>query len=291
MATQVETQAATGQSTITALPSRATIHRGDVNTPLNFYNPPADGSKPFNYVEKPPEGQPQRNFGDIDIPITIQDIRGQESKYTLDGNAFLALKNVPDSAEKEFIDDESIKKNFYPEVEKLLLNHVPGSNRILLFDHTVRRANPNAHRAPVTRVHIDQTASSAEARVRHHLPDEAAHLLKGRYRIINVWRPINGAVESFPLAFANSASVPDEALVGIEHRYPDRNGETAAVRHTQGQNWHYWSGMDDNERLFLECFDSENPKGRVPHTAFVDPRSGKDAKPRESIEVRALVFG
>ena len=291
MATQTETWISQTPNSITSLTTKGTVHRGPVSTPLSFYKAPSDGSKPFNYVETPPEGQPQRNFGDIDIPITIQDVRGHEAEYTLDRNAFVALKNVPESAEKDFADDESVRKNFYPEVEKLLLDNVPGSKRILLFDHTIRRATPNAHRAPVTRVHIDQTASSAEARVRHHLPAEADDLLKGRYRIINVWRPINGAVESFPLAFADSSSVPDEAMVGIEHRYPDRNGETAAVKHTDGQQWKYWSGMDDNERLFLECYDSENPRGRVPHTAFVDPRSGPDAKPRESIEVRALVFG
>lgn len=289
MATQTETH--TLQPSVTSLSTKSNIHRGPVTTPLSFYKSPSDSSKPFNYVEAPPEGQPQRNFGDIDIPVTIDDIRGHELEYTLDENAFTALKSVPESAEKDFSDDESVKKNYYPEVEKLLLDNVPGSKRILLFDHTIRRATPNAHRAPVTRVHIDQTASSAETRVRHHLPDDADGLLQGRYRIINVWRPINGAVESFPLAFANSASVPDEALVGIEHRYPDRNGETAAVKHTDGQHWCYWSGMDNNERLLLECFDSGNPRGRVPHTAFVDPRSGADAKPRESIEVRALVFG
>ena len=31
--------------------------------------------------------------------------------------------------------------------------------------------------------------------------------------------------------------------------------------------------------------------GRVPHTAFVDPRTPEGAPGRESIEVRALVFG
>ena len=287
MATETQTVTPPQLATLHA----SNVHRGPVTSKLYFYNPPEDGSKPFNYVEAPPEGQPQRNYSDIEIPITIDDIRGQEASYTLDNNAFTALSNIPPSAEKDFTDDASVKQNYYPEVEQLLLAHVPGVHRIFLFDHTIRRARPNAPRAPVTRVHIDQTASSAKARVEHHLPSDAAELLRGRYRIINVWRPINGAVESFPLAFANSATVPDEALVGIEHRYPDRTGETAAVKHTEGQHWCYWSGMGDDERLLLECYDSENPKGRVPHTAFVDPRSGEGAKPRESIEVRALVFG
>jgi len=146
------------------------IPRGDTTVTLNYFRPPEDGSAPFNYVEPQPEGKPQRNFGSFDVQVPIVDIRGHESEYTLDKEAFKVVSNVPESAERDFTDDESIKKNYYPEVEKLLLDHVPGSNKIFLFDHTIRRSNPNAHRAPVTRVHIDQTVKSATQRVHHHLP-------------------------------------------------------------------------------------------------------------------------
>lgn len=284
MATQ--TQTTTAPPKMQATQDSSYIPRGSVTANLNFYKAPSDGSKPFNYVESPPEGQPQRNFGDADIPVTIHDIRGQESSFNLDDNAFATLTAGP-SAEKEFTSDESIQKNYYPEVESLLLQHVPGANRILLFDHTIRRATGT--RNPVTRVHIDQTRASATARVHHHLPDEAPELLKSRVRLINVWRPLNGPVQSSPLAFADSKTVKDDALIGIEHRYPDRTGETAAVQH-ENEQWHYWSGMENDERLFLECYDSEKG-GRVPHTAFKDPRTPEGARQRESIEVRALVFG
>ena len=86
----------------------------------------------------------------------------------------------------------------------------------------------------------------------------------------------------------------DEDLVGVEHRYPDRTGETAGVQYNAGQRWWYWSGMRNEERLLLKCFDSDETVGRwgrVPHTAFVDPRTPEGAVGRESIEVRALVFG
>lgn len=284
MATQTQTQAA--PPAMQASHDSSYIPRGSVKTALNFYAAPSDGSKPFNYVEQPPEGQPQRNFSDTEIEVTLKDIRGRESEFNVDDNAFATL-TTGESAEKNFTDDASIKKNYYPEVEQLLLEHAPGAKRILLFDHTIRRATGN--RNPVTRVHIDQTKKSAAARVHHHLPNEAEALLKDRVRIINVWRPLNGPVQTTPLAFADSQTFKDEALIPIEHRYPDRNGETAAVQH-ENEQWHYWSGMENNERLLLECFDSEK-NGRVPHTAFVDPRTPVGARERESIEVRALVFG
>ena len=109
-------------------------------------------------------------------------------------------------------------------------------------------------------------------------------------RIINVWRPLNGPVQCTPLAFADSRTVGADALVAVEHRYAERTGETLSVRYDEGQRWYYWSGMENHERLLLVCYDSE--KGvRVPHSAFVDPRSPEGARARESVEVRCLVFG
>jgi len=273
--------------------SGSAVPRGPVTTLLYFYGPPKDGSKPHNYVEDPPAGQPKMNFQSVATPVTLNDVRGRENHFTLDNNAFEALGGFS-SQEKDFTDDEHIKQVYYPEVENLLKENVPGVYKVVLFDHTIRRAQPNAHRAPVTRVHIDQTPWSAEERVKLHCPDEADKLLAGRYRIINVWRPLNGPVVSHPLAVADSSTVQDEDLVPVEHRYPNRRGETAAVAHRENQDWYYWSGMTNEERLLLKCFDSDEElgrKGRVPHTAFVDPRTPEGAPGRESIEVRALVFG
>lgn len=276
------------------------VPRGTVTAKLNYFNPPTDGAKPFNYVGTPPEGQPQRNFNDVIVETQIHDIRGHESEYNLDRDAFAVIQNVPESVEKEFVDDTSIQEKYYPEVEELLRKNIPGAKKVVIFDHTVRRADPNAKRAPVTRTHIDQTAVSAAMRVERHLGDEAEKLLQGRYRIINVWRPLNKKpVESFPLAFASSYSVDDADIIPVEHRYNNGyTGYTAAIKPNASQKWNYLSGMTGDERLLLECFDSEVLKegsqvagGRAAHTAFEHPHTHPNAEGRESIEVRTLVFG
>lgn len=258
---------------------------------LNFYQPPSDGSSPYNYVETPPPGFPSRNFDDTTHEVLIRDLRGEDpSKFKLSTHAFAALQNVSSAADREtFNAEDLVKKVYYPEVEDLLLKTVPGAKRVLIFDHTIRLATPGAKRSPVNRVHVDQTPLSGPMRVHQHLPAEAPTLLQNRVRIINVWRPLSPPITAHPLAFADSRSVPSEAMVGIQHRYPDRVGETAAIKFTEGQEWWYWSGMEEGERLLLQCFDSETG-GRVPHSAFVDPRSEVGVG-RESVEVRALVFG
>ena len=50
--------------------------------------------------------------------------------------------------------------------------------------------------------------------------------------------------------------------------------------------------MTADEILLLKCFDF-NTDGQArfaPHTAFADPTTPPDAPPRESIELRTLVF-
>jgi hypothetical protein len=50
--------------------------------------------------------------------------------------------------------------------------------------------------------------------------------------------------------------------------------------------------MTVDEALLLKCYDSETDgrTGFGPHTAFVDPMTPQDSAPRESIELRTLVF-
>jgi len=43
---------------------------------------------------------------------------------------------------------------------------------------------------PSRQVHNDHTVNSAPRRVRDHLGDDAEELLKHRFGIVNVWRPV-----------------------------------------------------------------------------------------------------
>ncbi|KAE8356121.1 hypothetical protein BDV28DRAFT_145466 [Aspergillus coremiiformis] len=282
-------------STMTA--STSNIPRGPVEVELNFFEPPTDGGQPIQYAEEPPAGEPAANYHRPVIQVTLTDIRGQESQYNLDDHAFQclpgALSGIPDEI---FLSDDQIKATFYPKVEQLLLDHVEGAHRVVIFHHAVRmdRHNSPTHCKPLLAVHADQTAQASAAYVRSHIPDptDAAALLGGRYRIINVWKPLNGPVESSPLAFASGNSVDASDCFPIELRLASYTSETVGVRYNPGQKWMYWSGMENEDSLLLKCSDSKHDVPfQVPHSAFADPRSPPGAKPRESIEVRALVFG
>lgn len=272
----------------------------DVRTTLNYFKLLTD-EPPYNYVDEPPAGTPRTNVGPDTRPVVIQDVRGKEDTVGLDITGFQFV-NYP-STEKLFEDEEVIRKVYYPEIEEILKKYA-AAKRVFIFDHTIRR-HPTQHekvtssngitaprRGPVQRVHVDQTYTAAEERVRLHLGDEAERLLKGRYRIINVWRPIENSVAHNPLAVADYRSLdPESDLVATRHIYATREGSTFGVRHNPNHKWYYLSDQTPDEVTLIKCADSDISKARLtPHSAFEDETSPKDAPQRQSIEVRALVF-
>ncbi|KAH8109935.1 hypothetical protein DFH11DRAFT_1623969 [Phellopilus nigrolimitatus] len=270
-----------------------------VQTTLKYFTPPPDGAKPYQLVNSDPTtGERQRNYALEDHPVEIENLRGKEDSVTLDTAGFQFFK--AEATHKTFANDAEVEKEYYPESIELL-KRLTGASRVVLFDHTIRRNRPGEvddgpqKRQPVSLVHVDQTRPSAIARVHRHLPpSDAPALLKNRFQIINLWRPIAHPALDFPLALCDYRSVdPKRDLVPTILRYPDRDGETFSVKYNAAYKWKYLRGMDTDEVVLIKCFDSIDD-GSVavltPHTAFIDPTTPPDAPLRQSIELRALVF-
>ena len=140
-------------------------------------------------------------------------------------------------------------------------------------------------------MHIDQTYNASVERVKYHLPEDAARLLKSRVRIINVWRPIHHPVAHKPLAVSDWRYLDEKDLVSVHFIYPHRTGSTYSVRYNPAHKWWHLAGQTPDEVTLIKCYDSEEDRARLtPHSAFADASSPEEAPHRESIEVRALVF-
>jgi hypothetical protein len=282
-------------------PSATFIPRGDTTANFNYVHAPEDGSRPYHYgFMAPPEGTPVTNFGFDSEKVPVTDLRGKEAEATLDIESFKYINGFPETT-ADFTSKESIKALYCPQVEKALLDHVSGAKKVIVFDHIVRHsanAKTNTIR-PAYFAHIDQTQSSAEEFVNRYAGEEAATLLKGRYRFINFWKALEGPVNNTPLAFASSATVSDDDLTPFLHYFKDKpDEEIDCLKYREEHKWFYFSGMDTNEAILLQLFDSEAAVegsgvkgGRAPHSAFRDPRTPEDAPARYSIEVRVIVFG
>ena len=265
-----------------------------VTAELN-YLAPTEG-KPRTYAYDPPPGEPKSTALPEPHKVPIFDARLIANSLSLDREGF-ALVRQP-TAVRDFYDDKQIRDVYYPAAEAFLKATLK-ADRVFIFDHTVRKrvegsadirgAGP---RQPATRVHVDQTDVSGANRVREHLPAEADELLKGRVQVINLWRPIRGPLRDAPLAMCDGQSVEPGDLIASDLIYPNRSGETYSVKYNPNHRWFYIPEMTADEALLLKCYDSATD-GRArfaPHTAFRDPTVGDNVRPRESIEVRTLVF-
>jgi len=250
--------------------------------------------KPVNYTYDPPAGVPRSSGKHVSQDVAIRNARELLDELSLDTNGFVLTKH--ETAVKDFYDSEEVKSIYYPEVERLLKQET-GAARVVIFDHIVRnpvlaKRGEKGAREPAKTVHNDYTVKSAPRRVRDHLPEEADRLLQSRFAEINVWRPIRGPIESSPLALCDARSLLPGDVVPCDLVYRDRVGETYGFTYNPQHRWYYFPRMERNEAILLKCYDSKDD-GRArftAHTSFEDPNSPANAEPRESIEVRALVF-
>src|SRR3974377_923770 len=129
-------------------------------------------------------------------------------------------------------------------------------------------------------------------RVRALVPREADALLRRRFAIVQVWRPIRLPVETFPLAICDARTLAHDDLVVSERRYPDRIGQTYAIKYNPRHRWYWFPRMRRDEALVFKVYDSlDDGRPRwTAHTAFDDPSAPPNARPRESIEIRTLAF-
>ncbi|KAG2138400.1 uncharacterized protein EDB93DRAFT_1253352 [Suillus bovinus] len=268
-------------------------------TTLNYFLAPPDGSRPYNKIfSDGADGKPGSNWIRDPHEVQVEDVRGKEELYKLDNAGFQYGREA--AKHTSFLNHDEVEGEYYPESIDLI-KRVTGATKIVIFDHTIRRRRPGEvdngpqKRQPVSQAHVDQTPAASVARVHRHLPPtEAPALLRRRFQIVNLWRPISHAAVDWPLALCDFRSVDFEKdLVPVALIYPDREGETFGVKYSPNHQWKYVKAMTPEEFVLIKCFDSvqDGSVARLtPHTGFQDPNTPEGAPFRESIELRALVF-
>lgn len=265
-----------------------------VEAALSYIVPTRD--KPRSLEYEPPPGAADTTAVHREYTVVIRDLRPVAAALSLEREGFQLVTAA--SGLHDFYDEEAVRSRYYAETASLL-EELTGASRVVVFDHTIRRRVPGATdrstgipRQPAMHVHNDYTVRSGPQRVRDLLGEDASDLLRRRFSVINVWRPIRGPVQDAPLALADAQSVEAADFVATDLLYPDRTGEIYYVKFNPSHRWFYASAMRAHEVMLIKCFDSAvDGRARfVPHAAFMDPTTPAGAPPRESVELRTLVF-
>nr|QTE75998.1 ScyL2 [Scytalidium album] len=273
---------------------------------------PKDALAKFTYLEWHDHYRTERPFQALDIlhnavdkregnvsfkeggKEVVHDVRGHEQDFTLDKHGFL-FANAPTSlSPSDFQDDEKIKEKYLPECETYLKQYFDNVDQVHIIHYRVRCTNssdPNSPTGPAKVVHVDQSGPHVTERIHKAFPDCADFLLRGHVRLINLWRPINGPIQNWPLAVCDANSLPEENLIETDRIRKAQKGNTRFVIQAPSMKWYYQSKMEDNTLLVFKSYESQDGVAKyASHCSFPLPTAGPMTPPRESIELRAFVF-
>lgn len=266
-----------------------------VTAELTYLSPGVQN--PVFYLIEPPPGVCQDDACYENHRLPVYNARPLQGQLSLDQEGFQLVQQP--SAMADFYDEEEVQRRYYPEAEQLV-RALTGAQTVIVFDHNWRhsfwaKSGRMDLQPPVERIHNDFTAISGYGRARLELGRlgiSATTLLRQRFAIVNLWRPISEPVVRSPLALCHAQTLAPTDLVTRHLIYRDRIGKTYAITYNPAHQWFYFPKMEQHEALAFKCFDSaiDGVARFTAHTAFTDPTASLTAPPRESIEVRALVF-
>lgn len=93
--------------------------------------------KPFQvFAELDPKADDQRKTNLVFEPyeVSIKNLRGIESDFSLDSNGFVVRKLPPF---KNSLDASTVKSVYLPQIEKLIRDEIEGVHRVTIFDWRV----------------------------------------------------------------------------------------------------------------------------------------------------------
>jgi hypothetical protein len=254
--------------------------------------------------------------------MPIHDARAARG-LSLDRNGFTLVEHR--SAVADFRDPDQIKRLYYPEIERLVMD-LTGAERVLVFGDVLRSDDPHkqplvppeggigarddrvfadsAHGeggVPAMQVHetannphVDFNEKTLRRMAAGMLGAEAEKYAHKRVALINLWRGIE-TVQRKPLAVCDASTVTNDHLVlGLIGTRPDDPGdflEGFNVAYSPAHRWYYYPRMRSDELLVFKLCDSDHARPQLTaHTAFDDPSSPPDAPPRQSLEIRTISF-
>ena len=255
-----------------------------------------DGTEIFNYTGGP--GSTEVKTGGTPDPHKVVDAQRPAAPARIQARRpRLPLRRATTPQMQNFFDEDEIKRVYYPEMEALIKAE-SGAKRVVVFDHTLRTADdarprgaqdPRGGAPRPQRLHrmvrpaagarhpAGRGRRAAQAPLRHH-PGVAADPLSGRDPSArHRRRPHACRSDDFVLS---------------ERRYPNRIGQTYAIAYNPKHKWFWFPRQARDEALVFKVYDSAKD-GRArwtAHTAFDDPTTPPNARPRESIEIRTLAF-
>lgn len=107
---------------------------GDVSATFTYALPSPNGKSLYLTQLRTILSEFRTNFIDNPQEVIVRDLRGRENDFSLDVNGFEYLIH---HTQEDFLNTESIKTNYYSEVQRMIKEHT-GANQVVVLGHRIR---------------------------------------------------------------------------------------------------------------------------------------------------------
>ncbi|KAI1425309.1 hypothetical protein F5Y12DRAFT_784740 [Xylaria sp. FL1777] len=259
-----------------------------------------DTEKPYTMRYQPDENIPQTNFVKVKCPIRVKSMRdSSDGPFKLDECGFQLIQLQSQLSYEEFWDNEKVQSTYVQEVKNALKAEL-GAKYVFVLDYAVRKRHPSfpvstgdeyEYDQPTSMAHIDFTVEEGERIINVIFGDRAAEVLKGRWQAVNIWKPIKGPLNDWPLGLCHTQSVDWERdTVASDVVFDDFVTENVQMYHNPKFQWYYLPDHNTWEALIFKSADSQDGRtAGCPHSGFYNPTAAREEM-RESLDCRCFVF-
>ncbi|KAK0645772.1 hypothetical protein B0T16DRAFT_411903 [Cercophora newfieldiana] len=280
---------------------RNEISHDEILVPLYFLDRDElwDTVKPYSFHYIPKEDIPLHNLLRSTHTTRIRSMRQLIPQLSLDSQGFEVHTIETKMSYSDFHDEKTVESVYVRELEDHLKVTLAAKEvRALDFQLRLRDAEfpyfggkPFPKPQPSLMTHVDVTPDAAEGIVRELYGEAADEILKSRFRIITIWRPLRVPVRDWPLALCDATTVHQDDFIATDVIYPNYQAENWMLHFDGAQEWYWLPDQSENEVFVFKAVDSEKRFALAcPHGAFPLAEPDNDTPARESIDVRLLVM-
>jgi hypothetical protein len=231
--------------------------------------------KPYAFrFDREDDSIPQTNMTMEEVEgIAIANMRGAEDAFTLEKNGFEVMELQSKLAYEDF-DDKTKIPVYLRELEELLQRRL-GANQVLVFRHGLRKRHPEfpvstgrryQFDQPTSVAHVDTTPEDMIAELERQPALRGGRQSAARIEWINVWKPLRGPLNDWPLALCDSSTVDSgQDFETADILYPELVVENYQVHYSERHRWYYLSDHRPDELIVFR--QASNQQHVLPGTS------------------------
>ncbi|KAG9251653.1 uncharacterized protein F5Z01DRAFT_728411 [Emericellopsis atlantica] len=204
-------------------------------------------------------------------PVNIRDIRHSTQTFTTGTHGFELVKFPTSATTEELRNQGAIRDLYFPEAEQYLKEKFD-AEYVYFFDATVRASKSLEQPVTPTLVRlfhirascsrrlitcVDQTPASVFRRIKHDLPERFEDFKSRHIRVINIWRPLAGPLQDYPLALCDWRTTLPDDYVACDLPSIHYVGEVLQVHHNPDHQWWFACNMTTDEALLIKMYDTD----------------------------------